>query len=575
MDKNRLIKLALPEWKPLALGTLFLFIGSLSSLLYPQAVRVVIDSTLVAGGDPKMIDKAVLFMAIIFVIQGVAIAFRYYLFTVSGEKIVARLRGNLYGNLMKQEIAFFDGKQTGEPTNRLASDTTVLQNTVSVNISLALRHLASVIGGVGFLFYTSVSLTLLILVIVPPVAIGAVFFGRRIRKFSEKVQDALAAASHVAEETLSGIRTVRIFSQEEGEIDRYERKIDDSFQLAKARTRFTSFFTAVVTTAGYGAVAVVFWYGGHLVLDKAITVGDLTSFLLYTLIVAFSLSSLAALWADFMRASGAAERIFTLIDRKPQMDFSEGKSIPNLQGQIAFRNISFAYPSRPDIPVLEDVSFTIEPGEVVALVGPSGGGKSTIASLLTRLYDPTSGTITLDGFPLTDLDAKWMREQIGKVSQEPILFSTSIAGNISYGKEQASPAEIESAAQMANAHEFVIGFPEKYETLVGERGVLLSGGQKQRVAIARAVLKDPSILILDEATSALDSKSESLVKEALDRLMENRTTLVIAHRLSTVKGASRVLVIEQGRIVQSGTHKELVDQEGTYRKLLEYQLMDG
>ena len=571
---QRLLALAKPEWKTLLVGFFFLIIASGVSLLYPQAIRVIIDSTLKTTKDVTRINQAALAMLAIFLVQGFTGAMRYYLFTIAGERIVARLRQSLYQKIILQEVAFFDERRTGELTNRLASDTTVLQNTVSVNISMALRNFASVVGGIGFLLYTSASLTTVILFVIPPVALGAVFYGRKIRKYSRDVQDALASASEIAEETISGVRTVRAFSQESNESKRYGEAIDHSFELSKKRARITAVFSAVITSAGYGAIALVFWYGGHLVVKGGMSVGDLTSFVLYTLIVAVSFGTLGGLYADFMRASGAAERVFALIDRIPTIPNEQGQQLPNLKGEVTLKDIDFRYPSRPDIPVLKGISLSIKPGEVVALVGPSGGGKSTIAALISRLYDPDKGDVIFDEHNVKELDPTWLRRQIGVVPQEPILFSTTIADNIRYGREDASEEELIAAAKAANAHDFIMTFPDGYQTTVGERGVQLSGGQKQRVAIARAVLKDPRVLLLDEATSALDAESEFLVKEALDRLMEGRTTLVIAHRLSTVKDATRVIVLDQGAVAESGSHDELFQEDGLYRRLVERQMVD-
>ncbi len=569
---RRILQLAIPEWRSLAVGTVFLVIGGAMGLSYPQAIRVIIDGAMKPGGK-ELIDLAAVVMGGIFAIQAVAVALRYYIFTVAGERVVARLRETLYRRVIAQEIGFFDERRTGELLNRLSSDTTVLQNTVSVNVSMALRSFAQVVGGIALLLYTSPALTGIMLLIVPPVVIAAVFYGRKIRVLSRKVQDALADASEVAEETLSGIRTVRSFAQEAGESKRYGEAVWRGFAIAKDRSKVMALFQSAAFFAGYAAVAVVLWYGGRLVADELMTVGDLTQFILYTLIVAFSFGALGGLYGDFMRAAGAAERVFALMDREPMIAPTGGKVLEDMTGHVRFAGVDFHYPSRPDVQVLKGVDLEIRPGEIVALVGPSGGGKSTIASLIGRFYDPDTGTITIDDTDLKDLDVEWLHRQIGAVAQEPILFSTTVADNILYGREGATREEVEAAAAAANAHDFVSGFPDGYETLVGERGVQLSGGQKQRVAIARAVLKNPRILILDEATSALDAESEHLVKEALDRLMKDRTTLVIAHRLSTVKDADRVVVIDGGKVSQIGTHDELMEESaGMYRKLVERQL---
>ena len=571
---KRLFQLARPEARALVAGTFFLALGAAASLSYPQGMKVIIDATLTES-EGGILDRAAIGLAIAAIVQGVSIALRYVLFTVAGERVVARLRERLYRSILDQEVAFFDERRTGELTNRLSSDTTVIQSAVSVNISMGLRMIAQVVGGIGFLLYTSPLLTAIMLSVVPPVAIGAVAYGRRIRKLSREVQDALAGASEVAEESIAGIRTVRSFAAEVKEGDRYASSIQGSFELARRRAIAAALFMASATTAGYIAVALVFWYGGRLVVRHEMTPGGLTAFLVYTLMVAFSIGGLADLWADFMKSVGAAERVFQLLDRTPAIPRGGGATLDHPEGRVAIERVAFAYPTRPNARVLQGVDLTIEPGEIVAVVGPSGAGKSTIASLLARLYDPLEGRILFDGQDLRALDPQWLRRQIGTVAQEPILFSTSVAENIRYGRPGASIEEVHTACRAANAHGFISEFPMGYDTLVGERGVQLSGGQKQRVAIARAVLKDPRLLILDEATSALDAESEHLVKEALDRLMLGRTTLVIAHRLSTVIDADRVVVLDAGHVAQVGNHRELMAQEGIYKRLVERQFVEA
>jgi ATP-binding cassette subfamily B protein len=570
---RRLLALARPERGRLLLGTLFLTIGSGASLLFPQAIRMIVDDALGHGGAAAGLDRAAILLVAISAVMAAAIALRYAIFSVVGERVVTRLRERLFARLLAQDIAFFDERKTGELTSRLASDTTTLQNTVSANVSMALRFLASVVGGIGFLVYTSARLTLVMLAVVPPVALGAVAYGRRVRKLSREVQDALARSGEVAEEALAGVRTVRAFAAEEGERRRYASTVERAFELARARVTASATFMAVASFASYAAAALVLWYGGHLVARGHMTVGELTSFLVYTLLVAFSLGGLSDLWADLMKASGAAERVFELLDAEPGIPLDEGAAPAQVGGAIELQGVTFRYPSRKDVPVLSGIDLAIREGEVVAVVGPSGAGKSTIAALLLRLYDPDAGRILLDGRDLRELSPAWLRRQIGVVAQEPLLFSSSVAENIRYGRETATEEEVAAAARAANAHDFIARFPEGYATLVGERGVQLSGGQKQRVAIARAVLKDPRILVLDEATSALDAESEHLGKEALERLMKGRTTLIIAHRLSTVLGADRVVVLDGGRVVQSGAHAALMGQEGLYKRLIERQFV--
>jgi ABC transporter fused permease/ATP-binding protein len=567
---SRLLKLAKPEAGRIALGTVFLGLGSVANLAFPQGVRFIIDEAL-SGNSVAKIDRAALIMAVIFAVQGFAGAMRFVLFSVAGERVVNRLRGDLFQSLVSQETAFFDAQRTGELTSRLSSDTTVLQTAVSANISMILRNSMAALGGLALLLWTSPRLTALMLLVVPPVAITAVTYGRRVRKLSREVQDALARSNEVAEESLSGVRTVRSFAAEAREVSRYRQAVSDALGLARKRAYMAATFMGIASFAGYAAGAAVFWYGGRMVVAGELSMGALTSFLVYTMLVAFSLGALSDLWADFNRAAGSAERVFELLERKPLIQVSGGLKLEKVAGNVSWEKVNFAYPTRADVPVLTDFTLQLKHGEVVALVGPSGAGKSTIASLLYRLYDPSSGRITLDGVPLPELDPIWLRQQVGVVQQEPLLFSTTVAENIRYGRPEATDAEVEEAAKLANAWGFITHFPDKFKTLVGERGVQLSGGQKQRVAIARALLKNPRLLILDEATSALDAESEHLVREALERLMEGRTTLVIAHRLSTVKGADRVVVLDGGKVAQVGSHAELVAADGIYRRLVERQ----
>ena len=537
--------------------------------MYPMVIQKMIDG-IGSGGGRELVNTGALTLLALFGAGAVMGALRAWLFTVSGERIVANLRTELYASIIRQEIGFFDIRRTGELTNRLASDTTVLQNTVTVNVSMLLRFVIMGIGAIGFLFYTSWTLALITLGIVPIVAISAGIMGKRMRKLSKAFQDALAESTVVAEETISGVRTVRSFAREETEITRYRKAVDASFQVAKRRATIIAAIRGFIGFGGYGAIAAVLWAGGNMLVDGTLSIGELTSFLLYTLTVAFSLGAISGLYEDFMKAIGASERVFELLDRVPEVRGGT-LDIGDTTGKIEFENVDFAYPTRLDIPVLTGLSIAIEAGEVVALVGPSGGGKSTVASLLSRLYDPCGGVIRLDDKDVTTLKIDQVRNLVGVVSQEPLLFATTVEGNIRYGDLNATHEQILNAAKAANAHDFIAGFPEGYETMVGERGVKLSGGQKQRVAIARAILKNPKVLVLDEATSALDAESEHLVQEALERLMVGRTTIIIAHRLSTVREADRVCVLNDGKIVQSGRHDELVSSEGLYKRLVERQ----
>lgn len=571
LDFKRMLGLIAPHKRTLLAGFLALFIGTAMMLLYPRLIGMLVDDAL-KGNNLDRLNTSILLLVAVFAVQSVFTFGRYYLFTLVGERVVTDLRTSLYSSLIRQEVAFFDERRTGELVSRLASDTSVLQNTVTSNISMALRYGLQSIGGVVVLFLTSLKLTLVMLAAVPVVVLAAVLYGRSIRKLSSEVQDALAKASEVAEESLSGIRTVRSFARENGEVARYAHSVERSYELALKRTSAAGWFGAVISFAGYSAIALVLWYGGRLVVTGEITVGVLTSFVLYTLMVAVGLGALSGLHTDFMKAIGASERVFELIDRLPTVRAPEGALKPSeVKGEVKFEGVTFAYPSRPDRIVLDKFDLTLSPGMVVALVGPSGSGKSTVASLTPRFYDPLEGRITFDGHDIRTLDPEWLREQIGVVAQEPVLFAASVEDNIRYGKPDATQEQVIAAAKAANAHEFVSSFSDGYKTLVGERGVRLSGGQKQRLAIARALLKNPRVLILDEATSALDSESEHLVQEALDRLMEGRTTLVIAHRLSTVRDADQVVVLENGKLLQKGTHDSLMQEPGLYRRLVERQ----
>jgi len=571
-DLGRLFSLAKPEIWLLFFGTLGLIVSSGSNMVAPLFFGKVIDAALKPTMGP--LNKTIIILFGIYAAGGFAAFFRSWLYTLAGQRLVARLRKKLFTHILYQEIAFFDTNRTGELMNRLSSDSQVIQNAVTVNISMLVRYFLQIIGSLAIMFAVSPKLTGVLLAVVPIVAIGAQRYGAFVRDMTKKFQDKLADASTAAEESIGNVRTVKSFSQEKKAANLYGDNIENSYQVGSTLAFASGAWNATMAIFAQGAIVLVLWYGGKLVHIGNMTVGTLTSFMLYTLNVAMAFAFLSSLYGDFMKAVGASTRIFELFDREAEIK-SGSASMPSLQGaELVFNDVTFRYPTRPETDVLKGISFSLKPGETVALVGPSGGGKSTIISMIERFYDPVEGNICIGNLRLPDVDLDWLRTQISIVNQEPVLFATTIAENIAYGKD-ATEQEIVEAAKQANAHDFISAFEDGYKTTVGERGIKLSGGQKQRVAIARALLLNPDILLLDEATSALDAESEHLVKEAIDRAMIGRTVLVIAHRLSTVRNADKVIVIEHGSIVEQGTHDELIQKEGTYMKLVARQLQAG
>uniref|UniRef100_A0A7S4F8U8 Bile salt export pump n=3 Tax=Chrysotila carterae TaxID=13221 RepID=A0A7S4F8U8_CHRCT len=444
--------------------------------------------------------------------------------------------------------------------NRLASDTTVIQSAVTINVSMGLRFGAQALIGMVLIFFESWKLSLVMLAVVPAIAFVAVAYGRFMKKVSKRYQAALAQASSVAQEALSSVRTVRSFAMEVREAKRYVSSVDESYGIGRQKALAYGLFGSIIGTVGQFAIILVLWYGGGLVIRGEMTLAALTSFLLYTIMIAACLGGLSDLFSSMMNALGSSVRVFQLLDRRPRLALTGGLKLDDVRGRIEFRQVSFAYPSRAESAVLDAVDLLIEPGSVVALCGPSGSGKSTVVGLIEKWYEPQQGTILLDGTPLSLVDASWWRRQVALVAQEPVLFACSIAENIGYGLAAVTPDAVEAAADTANAAAFIRAFPNGFDTRVGERGLQLSGGQKQRIAIARALLIDPKMLLLDEATSALDAESEHVVQEAIDRLMAERTTVVVAHRLSTVRGADCICVVSKGKIIERGRHEDLIAQ---------------
>ena len=561
------------RWK-FYVGLFFLLLTGATALAFPKLMGLLIDC--VKNKDNSQANTIALFLIGILFMQSIFSFFRLSLFINFTEHTLANLRLSLYSNLVKLPMSFFSQKRVGELNSRISSDITQIQDTLTSTIAEFLRQFILIIGGVALLATESYKLTLLMLSVVPLVAIAAVIFGRFIRKFSKNVQDQVAESQVIVEETMQGISIVKAFANEWYEIARYDGKIKEVVKLAIKGGKYRGYFASFIIFCLFGAIVAVVWYGVRLSISGEMSVGQLISFVLYSTFVGASFGGIAELYAQIQKAIGATERVFELLDETPEKINSVQNAVKNkIKGTVTFKNVAFSYPSRKEIQVLKDVNFTAEFGQKIAIVGPSGTGKSTIASLLLRFYDIDLGEIIIDGKNIYDYDLENLRGNMSIVPQDVILFGGTIKENIAYGKPDATDDEILLAAKQANAFHFIEGFPEKFETLVGERGIKLSGGQRQRIAIARALLKNPSILILDEATSSLDSESEKLVQEALEILMEGRTSIIIAHRLSTIRSADQILVLDNGVISEQGTHQELISLEnGKYKNLSNLQFTD-
>ncbi len=563
------------RWQ-IAGALLALLCSSTVTLLIPQAVRVMIDYGF-HESDVQRIGRYFLPLVGAAGLLGIFTATRFYFVTWIGERVIADLRKGVYDHVLSLTPSFFEVTRTGEVLSRLTADTTLIQTVVGSSASIAMRNLVTLVGGLTLLFVTNLKLTLLVLAAVLLVMLPLIFFGRWVRTLSRRSQDRIADTSARASETLNAVQTVQAFTQEDAERRRFGLAVERSFDTAIVRTRARAAMTAVVIFAIFSCIVGVAYVGAHDVLAKVITVGQLVQFIFYAGMVAGGVGALSEIWGELQRAAGASERLSELLRVEPDVKapaHPRSLALPS-KGAISFRDVSFRYPSRLEHAALNRFSLDVAPGEAIALVGPSGAGKSTVFQLALRFYVPQSGAILFDGVDTAELDPAELRRHIALVSQDPVIFSGTLADNIRYGRPEASDAEVRHAAEAAAAAEFIEGLSAGYQTLVGERGTTLSGGQRQRLAIARAILRDAPLLLLDEATSALDAENERLVQVGLDNLMKGRTTIVIAHRLATIQRLKRIVVMDQGHIVGEGSHAELVAGGGLYARLADLQFSTG
>ena len=557
----------------LLLATIGLIFASALSLVFPAVIQRVIDSVF-EDADSALLDAITLALLAVFVLRSLASFLQNYHLNYVGERIVVDLRCELYAHLQTLSIRYYADRRVGELISRISSDVTVVRTVLTGNVSTFLQQSLTLLGSIAIMFYLNWRLTMFIIVLMPIIVGIAFVLGSAIRRTSTRVQDEIAGATVVAEEVFQNIREVKSFVRETYEIGRYKGAIDIAFRAAVKLLTVRSVFGPIIGLFAFAGLALILWFGGREVLDGRLSPGELISFLIYGMTVAASFAGVISVYAQFQEALGATKRVFEILDTEPDVrDAPDAVELAAVKGAIELRDISFAYDD--DQEVLRRINLEIAAGEIIALVGPSGAGKSTLFNLIPRFYDPDGGDILIDGRDIRGLTQSSLRQHIGIVPQETLLFGGSIRENIMYGKLDAGESELIAAARSANAHDFIMELPAGYDTVVGERGIKLSGGQRQRVAIARALLKNPSILLLDEATSSLDNESEHLVQEALGRLMRNRTTLIIAHRLSTVRIAHRIAVLDRGRIVDLGTHDELMARRGLYAKLYEMQFREA
>ncbi|WP_414643988.1 ABC transporter ATP-binding protein/permease [Bradyrhizobium sp.] len=554
------------------LALIALTVAAVTTLLVPVAVRRMIDFGFTPRGI-ALINSYFSVMIAVVAVLALASAGRYYLVMTIGERIVADLRREVFSHLVSLSPAFFDSARSGELISRLTADTTQIKSAAGASVSIALRNLLLFIGAVTMMVITSPRLSGFVLLAIPLIVLPLVAFGRWVRRLSRNAQDTLADASAYASELVTAIRTVQAYTGERLANARFSNEVEQAYEAARISTKARGVLTAIIIFIVFTSVVLILWVGSHDVLTGAITPGRLGQFVLYTAFAAAALGQLSEVWGEVSAASGAAERLFEILDVQPEITAPAlPQSLPQpARGDVSFDNVRFNYPMRPELPAIDGVSFSVKAGEKVAIVGPSGAGKSTLFHLLLRFYDTASGTIALDGVPVKSADPRKLRSRMALVPQDSVVFAASARENIRFGRPEATDAEVERAADLAHATEFLRRLPGGFEAQLGERGVTLSGGQRQRIAIARAILRDAPLLLLDEATSSLDAESETLVQTALEELMRHRTTLVIAHRLATVLSCDRILVMEHGRIVEQGTHASLVAANGLYARLARLQ----
>ncbi len=568
----RLFRFVKPQKYTFFAGLSFLILSSLTTLVFPMLMGDLLDSA--NSRALEDINKIGLILIGIFVVNAVFSYFRIYLFAVVTQKTLALLRQTTYNHLIKLPMTFFSSRRVGELNSRISSDIALLQETFTTTIAQFIRQTIIIVGGITILTIISSQLTVFMLAIVPVIAVVARLFGAYIRKQSKDAQAKIAESNTIVEETLLAIINVKAFANEVFESLRYKKKTDEVIDISLKGAKWRGLFVSSIFLAMFSSIVGVIWYGVYLVNQgEGMTTGDLFKFVLYTVFIAGSISGMADFYSQIQKAIGATENLLDILDEDSELIFSEKELEKCTLGDVEFRDVSFSYPGRNDVEVLKSISYIIRKGEQVALVGPSGTGKTTVSALMFRFYDPSSGEILIDNKPIEDYDLNSLRNRMAMVPQEVLLFGGTIKENIEYGKPSATESEITEAARQANAMEFIARFPEGMETVVGDRGIQLSGGQRQRIAIARAILKDPDILILDEATSSLDAESESLVQSALELLMKNRTSIIIAHRLSTIRKADKIIVIDKGKVVEIGKHDELIAVEnGIYRNLNALQI---